>query len=193
MAVQLILIRHGRPERIDYDPNGADPALTDLGQRQSAGMSKFLAGEDLAAIYVSPQLRAKETAQPLAEVQGLQPEIVEGIAEFDYGHTKYVPTEEADPLTPEQLKELIADATSDEFVSRVLDGFGSIISQNPGKTVAAVCHGGVISVLLNDILGTPIETYYDAKYTSVTRIRAARGGHRSMASFNEAHWLRDIS
>ena len=96
------------------------------------------------------------------------------------------------PLTDEDLARLIADATSEEFVTRVRTALDEIIDSHPGETVAAVCHGGVISIVLNDVLGTPIETYYDAKYTSVTRISASRSGRRSMSSFNECHWIRGL-
>ncbi len=192
-GVQLILIRHGRPERIDHDPDGADPALTELGHRQAAAMAEFLADQELSAIYTSPQLRAIETAQPLVASKGLEPTIVPGIAEFDHGHTSYVPGEEMGPITDAELEELIARATANEFIERVRAATTSIIDAHPGETVAAVCHGGVISIILNDILGTPIETYYDSKYTSVTRVSASREGRRSMSSFNECHWIRDLS
>ncbi len=191
--MQLLLIRHGRPERIDHDPNGADPALTDLGHRQAAAMAEYLTNHDLSAIYVSPQQRAIETAAPLVGVKGLEPTVVPGIAEFDLGHHSYIPGEEMGPISEATLAQLIADATTDEFVNRVRAATSAIIDAHPGETVAAVCHGGVISTILNDILGTPIETYYDAQYTSITRIRAARDGRRSMSSFNECHWIRDLS
>ncbi len=191
--MELILIRHGRPERIDFDPDGANPALTDLGHRQAAGMAKFLENDAISAIYVSPQQRAIETAQPLSEVKGLGATIVPGIAEFDLGHTSYIPGEEMGKLDEEALNVLIAQATADEFVERVRTSITAIIDGHPGETVAAVCHGGVISIILNDILGMPIETYHDAKYTSVTRISAARSGLRSMTSFNECHWIRGLS
>ncbi len=192
-AVELILIRHGRPERIDHDPNGADPALTDLGRRQAQAMADFLATEPLTKIYVSPQRRAQETAEPLASQFGIDPVVVDGIAEFDLGHTHYIPGEERAPMSKEELRELVRDATAPEFVDRVRASTETIISAHHGERVAAVCHGGVISIILNDILGMAIETYHNSSYTSVTRIKAGRNGRRSMASFNESHWLRELS
>lgn len=191
--MELILIRHGRPERIDHDPNGADPSLTDLGHRQAAAMASFLANEELAAMYVSPQRRAIETAQPLSEKHGHTPLVVPGIAEFDLGHPSYVPGEERAPMSEQELAELITHATAPEFVGRVRDSTSQLIADHPGERIAAVCHGGVISVILNDILGMPIDTYHNSFYTSVTRIRASSNGRRSMVSFNESHWLRDLS
>ena len=79
-------------------------------------MAEFLAPETIDALYVSPQLRAKETAAPLASHLGFTPTIVDGIAEFDLGHTSYVPGEESGPLTETQLQSLISELTSDHFV-----------------------------------------------------------------------------
>ncbi len=187
--MNLLLIRHGRPERIDHDPDGANPALTELGHRQATAMAAALAGESLDAIYVSPQRRAIETATPLAEQHGLQPTVVDDIAEFDLGHPSYIPGEEAGPMTDQDLVELIAAMTSDQFVTRVHRGIDTIVGENPGRTVAAVCHGGVISTVLGGVLGAAPGTYFDAQYTSVTRMKAGRDGRRSMFTFNEHHWL----
>lgn len=190
--MQLILIRHGRPERIDHDPTGANPRLTDLGHRQAAAMAQFLAPEPIEAMYVSPQQRAIETAAPLAAAFDHEPTVVDGIAEFDLGHSSYVPGEESGPLSAAELDKLTSLLTGDAFQSRVHEAINSIISSHPGETVAAVCHGGVISTVLADLLGVDPMTYFDSKYTSVTRIKASRDGRKSMLSFNECHWLREF-
>jgi probable phosphoglycerate mutase len=189
--VELILIRHGRPERIDFDPDGADPALTELGHRQAKSMAEHLAVEKIDALYVSPQKRAIETAQPLAAALGHTPTIVDGIAEFDLGHTSYVPGEEAGPPSPDELDALIAAVTAESFVGRVIESMGTFIDDHPGERIAAVCHGGVISTMLTDVLGVDGIPYFDSEYTSVTRIKASNG-RRSMMSFNECHWLRSL-
>jgi len=155
-------------------------------------MSEYLAAEHLDAIYVSPQQRAIDTSLPLVDDKSLDSTIVEGIAEFDYGYPSYIPGEESGPLTNEELTKLIADLTSDAFVSRVLDSIGGIISDHPGQKIAAVCHGGVISTVLTDLLDVNPGTYFDSHYTSVTRIKASSNGRRSMASFNECPWLREL-
>lgn len=187
--MKLLLIRHGRPERIDHDPNGADPCLTELGHRQALGMAEYLNDQPLDKIYVSPQLRAIETAQPLSEVKGLEPVVEPGIAEFDLGHPSYIPGEERAPLVGAELETLIAQATAPEFVDRVRASTTKIIESHPDETVAAVCHGGVISIILNDIFDMPLGTYHPARYTSVSRIHLSPTGKRFMASFNESHWI----
>lgn len=190
--MQLILIRHGRPERIDHDPDGANPPLTELGHKQAAAMAKFLEPEPIDALYVSPQQRAIDTATPLAAVLDHAPTVVEGIAEFDLGHSSYIPGEERPPLTTDEIAELMKMVSAKSFQDRVHEAINSIISAHAGETVAAVCHGGVISTVLADLLGVNPMTYFNSKYTSVTRIKASDNGHKSMMSFNECHWLREF-
>ncbi len=156
-------------------------------------MAEFLAGEEMAAIYVSPQLRAIETAHPLSQLHNHVPTIVDGIAEFDLGHPSYIPGEERAPMSREDLDELVAQATRPDFIDRVRTSTEQMIEEHSGERIAAVCHGGVISVILNDILGLSMDTFHNSFYTSVTRIKASTNGRRSMVSFNEAHWLRDLT
>ena len=190
--MELILIRHGRPERVDHDPAGADPGLTELGHRQAKGMAEFLGREPIASLYVSPQRRARETAIPLAGALAIEPTVVDEVAEFDIGHPSYIPGDEAGPMTAAELQQLLDAVTAAAFRERVLGAVNRVVDANPGRTSAIVCHGGVISTVLGDVLGTPPEVYYDSDYTSITRIRASRSGRRSMASFNERHWLREL-
>ena len=74
--MDLVLIRHGRPIRIEDAGGPADPALTDLGHRQAQAMAASLSDERFDALYVSPMLRARQTANPLEETLGLTASIV---------------------------------------------------------------------------------------------------------------------
>ena len=190
--MHLVLIRHGQPHRVDHDPSGADPRLTELGHRQAKAMAGFLARASFDAIYVSPQRRARETAEPLTDHHALAPTVVEGVAEYDYGHTSYVPGEQWGPVTAEQIERLMADLTAPEFRDRVIASLDRIIADHAGGQVAVVCHGGVISTFLTHILGVDPSHYFNSDYTSVTRVRASRAGRRSLLTFNEAHWLADL-
>jgi len=191
--MNLVLIRHARPERIDHDPAGADPGLTDLGHRQAAAMADYLINEPIGSIYVSPQRRARETATPLADALGLVPTIAHGVAEFDLGHPTYIPGEEYGELTVDELQGLVDAMTAPTFRARVLESFATIIGNHPAETIAVVCHGGVISTVLNDVLDSDPSGYFASDYTSVTRLRASRSGRRSLESFNECHWLRQLT
>jgi 2,3-bisphosphoglycerate-dependent phosphoglycerate mutase len=88
--MRLYLIRHGQssnnalygksPE--DFESlRSHDPELTEIGQQQAAAAAKFLGQAqaddpfDFSHIYVSPMIRAMDTAKPIAETLGIAPEI----------------------------------------------------------------------------------------------------------------------
>ena len=77
---RIYLVRHG--EASGYD--GADPALTDLGRQQAQLVSRRLDEITGAPIEIvsSPLRRARDTAQPLAELWAKQPLVVDAVREL---------------------------------------------------------------------------------------------------------------
>lgn len=98
--MELYLIRHGQSQNNALGDQSArvhDPSLTDLGHRQAALLAAYLSdGRNrdpwvdhttghtvhdqtdsfgFTHIYVSPMLRALQTAAPIAQALGLQPEV----------------------------------------------------------------------------------------------------------------------
>jgi broad specificity phosphatase PhoE len=55
--------------------------------------------------------------------------------------------------------------------------------------VVVVCHGGVINIYLAALLGRSTQLWFDPGYTSISRVRAARSGARSLVSLNETAHL----
>ena len=92
--MELIIVRHGRPERVEGVDGGADPALTAIGHQQAGAMAQWLSAESIDAIYVSPMLRAKQTCDPLAVRLAIEPVIDNGIQEFNASDREYIPMEE---------------------------------------------------------------------------------------------------
>ncbi len=53
-----------------------------------------------------------------------------------------------------------------------------------------MCHGGIINGYLSAMLGLDSLLFFVPDYTSVSRVRAARSGTRSLVSLNETAHLR---
>jgi len=53
-----------------------------------------------------------------------------------------------------------------------------------------VCHGGVINAYLAHVLGLDDLLFFEPAYTSISRVRASRRGHRMLVSANETAHLR---
>lgn len=184
--MDLILIRHGEPD-INAD-DLTDPPLTPLGERQAEATAEFLNEASIDAIYVSPQLRAQQTVRPLTARHNIEPVTDVRLAEWDYEYGTYVPTWAHDPMTREEATARFNELQGPDFHARVRAGFGDVINDNPGRTVAVVCHGGVIRSLIQEILTTE-GTSLSANHASITRVAANRRGTRSLVSFNEHHWI----
>ena len=195
--MEIVLVRHALPLRVELETGIADPELAAEGHEQAAKMAAYLGIEDVEAIYVSPLRRALETARPLCKVLGLEAVVSEGVAEFDRNSREYVPVEELRATNDPRWEKLLrgewdgVDEDPSIFKARVVATVEDLIARHPGGRVVVVCHGGVINQYLAHVLA--IEThvgFFYPKYTSIHRVMAARSGQRSIVSINEASHLR---
>lgn len=189
--MELILVRHGRPERSEAT---SDPHLSPLGHDQAARVARWLAGDTVHAVWSSTMRRAVQTAEPFAAQAGHPIREHAGIVEFDQAAGSYVPSEE---LKRENFALWQALATGGQgvdmnaFKARVVAAMEEIVAAHAGETVAVFCHGGVINMWAAHVLGLEPRIFFEADYTSINRFICARSGQRSVLSLNERAHLRD--
>ncbi len=193
--MDLILVRHGLPERLVAKNGTADPHLADLGIQQAAALGEYLASEVIDAIWTSPINRAIETAQPLANRLGLVPRVHNDLAEWDRNSDEYIPVEELkaknDPRWQAmQTGEWTGGNDPRKFQAEVVEAIDNIIGVHGGQRVVVVCHAGVLGTYLSHILGIPRPGgFFHPKYTSIHRVVASSRGHRTVQSLNETTHL----
>ncbi len=195
--MELILIRHGLPERIEAEDGGpADPPLSEIGHQQAELVSEWLEDTKIDYLYSSPMQRAFQTAGPLAASKGLEPEIREGIAEYDRHADHYIPVEELKKYDYDRWLRLMRGEVENidfpKFCEGVVATLDEIITTHPGKTVAVTCHGGVINVWTCHLLGMEPRLFFNANYTSISRYMAASSGERSVITLNEHTHLKPL-
>ena len=194
--MELLLIRHGLPERRENTDGPADPELAPEGHAQADHMANYLATEVVDAVYTSPLRRAHQTAAPLGRAFGLEPTVVDDIAEYDRHANEYVPIEELKAANDPRFHDLLTTAGDlddpDEFVARVIAAIERIIDAHAGHRVAVVCHGGVINAYIAHVIGLEPKPpgFFYPNYTSISRVAASRAGHRSLVTLNETSFLR---
>jgi probable phosphoglycerate mutase len=198
--MELLLIRHALPVRIE-GPEGtaADPELDALGHEQAQALAEYLSSEHIDALYVSPMRRAVQTAEPVAQRLGLEPIYDDELAEFDRQSHFYIPVEELKEEKDERWDDLIAgrwgaDGEVDPltFKTVVVEAIERVIAAHRGKTVAVVCHGGVINAYYADMLGLEFPMFFEPAYTSISRVLASSAGHRQVKSINEHSHVRTM-
>lgn len=152
MKTTLYFIRHGystanvRALFVGH----LDVPLTEQGQEQARRTAEYVAQFPLDALYSSDLLRARQTAEPIAELTGLEPILERDLREYFFGDLEGVPFPEYEKTNPEfcalwakdfsrlvppggeRPADLLARAT------RVLE---RIARENEGKVVAIVTHG----------------------------------------------------
>src|SRR5947199_9490187 len=157
--MDLLLIRHAEPVRIVDAAGPADPVLHGRGVKQAERLAQYLSDETLEGLVSSPMRRAQETAAPVAAVHNLEVVIDEELAEFDREANSYIPVEELRATKDERWVAMVEgrfdefDTDPEVFKTGVVQAIERIIDANAGRTVAVVCHGGVINAYLAHILG----------------------------------------
>jgi 2,3-bisphosphoglycerate-dependent phosphoglycerate mutase len=187
--MELLLIRHARPQRAHGGSGPADPALSPLGVRQAAALADWLADEKIDALYSSPLRRARETAAPLADRLGLTVGISDAVSEYDADAVEYIPMEELKAAGDPRWNEV--PQMLPEFQQRVIDGIESLVAGHASGRIAVVCHGGVVNVYTAWVAGVRRGMFFLPHYTSISRVLASSsGGNRSIDTLNETAHLR---
>jgi len=195
--MELLLIRHALPTRVELIEGPADPPLSELGARQAEALAAWLADEPIDAIYTSPLRRAVETAAPLAEATGLGPVVDEDLAEYDRHASEYIPMEELRAEGGERWEQAIADwslggSEMETWFDAAVAAVERVVTAHPGQTVAIVAHGGVVNAYLAHVLGLGKQLFFEPAYTSISRVVAARSGQRQLRSVNETAHVRGL-
>ncbi|HYB82581.1 MAG TPA: histidine phosphatase family protein [Mycobacterium sp.] len=195
--MQVLLVRHALPLRSEHG-EGSDPDLSGEGLAQVARLPKALARFRITRVVSSPQRRAVQTAEPVAAARELTVEIDDRFAEYDRDLPLYIPIEQIRAERPEEWARLAQGhlpsvVDEDAFRARVRAGVDDLVAAaEPEDTVAVFSHGGVINVLLHEILGTARLLSFPVDYTSVTRLLFSRSGQATVATVNAVEHVWDL-
>lgn len=177
---------------------GSDPQLSALGIEQAGRLPNALARFPIQRVVSSPQMRAVETAQPVADALGMPVEVDRRLAEYDRDHPHYIPVEQIAAENPAELQRLVSGRLPSgvdevEFLGRVRGAVEDLVSgAEHDDTVAVFSHGGVINVLLHQILGTERLLSFHVDYASVTRLLSSRTGRLAVAGVNGTEHVWDL-
>ncbi len=195
--MQLLLVRHALPLRSEPG-QGADPDLSDEGRAQVARLPGALARFPISRVVSSPQRRAIQTAEPIAADHGLTVEIDDRFAEYDRELPVYIPIEQIRDENPQEWARMAdghlpSTVDEDAFRARVRAAVDDVASAAEHEdTVVVFSHGGVINVVLHEILGTKRVLSFPIDYASVTRLLFSRSGQASVVTVNGTEHVWDL-
>ena len=164
--MDLLVIRHGQSEAdiLGVIEGRADFSLTDLGHNQAATMAKWLGDHySISKIYSSPLKRAKQTAEHISKIYGIEIQYDDDLMEWNNGLIAGLSPKEADERYPEPKKHphtrVYEQESIIDFRSRAETALSKIINEsNSDATIAIVTHGGVINMLFRSFIESPINS-----------------------------------
>jgi broad specificity phosphatase PhoE len=190
----IVFARHGETaaNRRRLALGRADPPLTERGTEQAGALAHRLASLDVATVYSSPLLRARDTAAPIAAAAGADLVIDERLIELDYGEwdQKSFPDLPVDELARWRKDPSFAPPGGESLqaVSRRVASFCAELLDGP--TIVAVSHVSPIKAAVSWALGAGEELGWRMflDVASITRI-GGRDGQGSLIGFNDTSHL----
>jgi probable phosphoglycerate mutase len=195
MTTTVFLVRHAAHELIGRVLCGRMPGvrLGAEGRRQAERVAERLAREAVAALYTSPLERASETAAPIAERLGLQPETSEAITDVDYGEWSGMSFEalDSDPrwATWNAAKSTYRPPGGETVLDvqrRAIGQVERVVEAYPEGGAVLVSHCDVIKAVLAYFLGLAIESIsrFEISPASISTVIIGRWGAK-VHSVNE--------
>ena len=163
----LLLVRHAETEdNAQMRLSGwTDTDLSPRGEAQIALLADHFnrVHGHVDAIYASPLVRARRTAEAIGRLTGHTPILLDDLREMYFGELDGQPFEELKEAYA-HLLEADQDSAIQDFIwpsgesrsgfsSRVLRVINLIAGRHVGRSVAVVTHGGVIATLLTLLHG----------------------------------------
>jgi broad specificity phosphatase PhoE len=194
-GARLIFVRHAEPDEAMRDRicGRLDPALSERGRAHAAEIASQLSAEQISAVYASPQLRARETAAPLAARLGLEATVEPDLREIDFGELEGLSPADAAARYPVEASWMTAPAAAafpgGESVAalwhRATTAARLIASRHSGTGAAVFSHAVVIRAILAHALGMPCDSMF--------RLDQSYGGVSVVEWFDENPFVRVVN
>jgi probable phosphoglycerate mutase len=200
----LHLVRHGDTTQSSDGVfcGDIDPPLTEKGLAQAQKVARMVVRLNLSAVYVSPKLRARQTAQPLLDATGLQPSIEEGLREIGYGKWEGLREAEVKTSEPDDYHAWVADPavhappggeSGYAIAARAVPIVERIRWKHDTGNVLIVSHKATIRVITCALLGLHIGRFRDRVACPTASLTTFELGDRGpmLVRIGDTHHLED--
>ena len=168
--MNLYLVRHGQTEfsRENRFCGTSDPALTDAGHAMAEAFAKAHASIAWDAIYASPMLRARQTAEALTRLTGGTAIIEDGLKEIAYGEWEGRSVDEVKARWPEAYAYGAEDVASRgapggeiafEVAARAMRIVEAIRTRHETGNVLIVSHKATLRIITCALLGLDVRLF----------------------------------
>jgi probable phosphoglycerate mutase len=168
----LHLVRHGDTMQAaeGFFAGDIDPPLTEHGIAQAEAVGRAAAKLDLAAVYVSPKKRARETAEPVLRACKLEAIVEDGLREIAYGAWEGRKESDVKASDPDAFAAWTRDPalvappggeSAFAIAARALPCLVRARREHPTGNVMFVSHKATIRIIVCALLGVPLGRFRD--------------------------------
>lgn len=175
--MEIVLVRHAQPEWLIDGTGVDDPVLTPLGHEQAVRLPSWFVTRPIDHLFVSPLVRARQTAQPLIDTFGVEPEILDWAAEISAPVWQGTPSEVIERAFADQRRRPVEEQweaipggeSFRDFHLRITEGVTDLLARFDcirtlgfpplwrlpfdGPRIVLVAHSGTNAVILGHLLG----------------------------------------
>ncbi len=188
--MHLLLIRHGETDwnnerRIQ---GNTDTPLNANGIAQAKQLARRIAGEKLEALYASPLVRARVTAEIIADKVGVVLTLDDRLKEKGLGDLEGLTLEEFQAQYPELYQGWIfstdhfplpGEESPAQLRERIVDFLNDLRTRHSnGARLGVVTHGGTISMFVSTLIDLPVNQrspfWFDNASLTVVDLTGAR-------------------
>jgi broad specificity phosphatase PhoE len=157
MNKYLILVKHSVPEIVQSLP-ARSWTLSELGRTRARQLAEVLKQYQPDVIVSSKEPKAKETAEILAAIHGIELHIAEDLHEHDRSNVPFLRHDEFQASIREFFQKpgepVFGRETADQAHARFYRGLHSVLDEHANKTIVVVTHGTVISLFVARLTGS---------------------------------------
>ena len=167
MTTRLCLVRHGETAwNAEHRVQGQlDIPLSEVGLKQAQAVGRALKEEHFDAIYSSDLVRARQTAEPIANFLSIKMLLEKDLRERHYGIFERLTYAEVKVRYPEDYARFEArepdyafrtGESLKDFSARSIAVISKIVNEHKDKSILVFTHGGVLDKLYRFITGLPL-------------------------------------
>jgi alpha-ribazole phosphatase len=168
--MNLYMVRHGQTaaSRENRFSGSSDPPLTEIGEAMALAFAQAYASMKWEAIYTSPMLRTRQTADALCRLTGNQARVEQGLKEVDYGEWEGLRQSEVKERWPEAFAYWADDVasrgtpggeTAFHVAARAMRVVEEIRSHHHEGNVLLVSHKATLRIITCALLGLDVRLF----------------------------------
>ncbi|WP_448524513.1 histidine phosphatase family protein [Parathermosynechococcus lividus] len=201
MGLTLYFLRHGQTSfsRANAFCGELDPPLTEAGTAMAAAFASAYAELPWQAVFASPMVRTRATAQFLCDRLGLEMQLRDGLREIYYGQWEGLSTQEVNERFHDDYVSWLSDPgwnapTGGERGIDIYYRSNAVLleieRQYPSGNILIVSHKATIRIMLCGLLGIDVGRFRDriaAPVASVSIVEYTARGPLLLALAERSH------